>query len=130
MLNFALTPLAPVNLTVGILTGVTQSFLQVCYDTSISANESFSRALEFVTTYYVQPTTRAPLCRTPPFGRTLTKDTSLDVREHLEHYHQPQKATLCWRLARSQLIEVGKEISVQSPLITLWQPREEETLAE
>ena len=102
--NVAMNPLPPVNLAVGTWTGVVQSFLQVQYDTSIGANQTISRASEFITAYYVQPAINAPLCRTPPFGRTFTKDTSLHVREHLENYHRPQKASFNWRLYNGQPI--------------------------
>jgi hypothetical protein len=124
IINSAIKPLPPINLVVGIWTGVVQSFLQVQYDTFISPNETISRASEFSTAYYVQPERNPPLCRTPPFGTTLTNNASLQIREHLEHYHRPQQARFYWKLCNGRVAEAHERISVRCPIISLWQPEE------
>lgn len=121
-INFALSPIPPVNLVVGAWTGLVQSFLQVQYDSSIDTNQTISRASELITAYYVQPEINQPLCRTPPFGRTFIENTSLHVREHLEHYHRPQKARFFWRLNNNQIAEAHERISVTCPVVNLLSP--------
>ena len=125
IINFAIKPLPPINLVVGTWTGVVQSFLQVQYDTSVGPNRTISRASEFSTACYVQPEINLPLCRTPPFGRTLTNNTSLQVREHLDHYHRPQQAKFFWTLSNGQVAEAHEMTSVQCPVVSLWQPEED-----
>jgi hypothetical protein len=122
VINFALSPIPPVNLVVGAWTGLVQSFLQVQYDSSIDTNQTISRASELAIAYYVQPEINQPLCRTPPFGRTLTDNTSLRVREHLGHYHRPQKARFNWRLDDNQVAEAHERISVTCPVVDLLLP--------
>jgi hypothetical protein len=124
VINFATNPLPPINLVVATWTGVTQSFLQVQYDTSVGPNQSVTRASEFITAYYVRPEIRPPLCRTPPFGRTFTKNAGLEVREHLGHHHHPQQARFFWTLNDGRLTEAHKMIAVQSPIVSLWEPAE------
>jgi hypothetical protein len=48
-------------------------------------------------------TTNPPLCRTPPFGETLINNTSLQVREYLDHYHRPQQAKFFWMLSNGKV---------------------------
>lgn len=124
IIDSAMKPLPSVNLAVATWTGVVQSFLQVQYDTSVGHNQTVSRASEFSTAYYVQPERNVPLCRTPPFGRTLTNSTNLEVREHLTHGHRPQQARFFWILKDGQLTEAHEGISVRSSIVGLWQPDE------
>lgn len=125
IINFAIKPLPPVNLVVGTWTGIVQSFLQVQYDAFVDPDQTTSRASEFSTAYYVQPERHLPLCRSPPFGRTLLNNTNLEVREHLGHHHRPQRASFFWMLTNGQVAEAHKRMSVRCPTVSLWQPEED-----
>lgn len=105
----ALDPLATTNLLMASWTGTVQSFLQVRYHNMTDRPDLIPRTWEFTTAYFARPDVLKPFTRAPPFGLTKVSNTSLEVREHLNHSHSPVEWQLYW------VSKTGKKLTWSGP---------------
>lgn len=108
LLNMALYSLPPISLVAAFLTNTIQSFLQVRYCWSDLEKSKIPRANEFQTSYFCRPDISVPWSPAPPFGATLVKNLSLEVRAHLAHQHKPVSWMICWILDSGERIPASK----------------------
>ncbi|PLN84980.1 hypothetical protein BDW42DRAFT_198856 [Aspergillus taichungensis] len=71
------------------------------------------RVHEFQTSFYCRPDTSVPWSPTPPFGQTLVKNLSLDVRTHFEHMHTPLSWAICYILESGEKVPASEQFPVR-----------------
>ncbi|OOF98138.1 hypothetical protein ASPCADRAFT_205406 [Aspergillus carbonarius ITEM 5010] len=99
LLRMSLNRLPPLCLAAAFWTNTIQSFLQATYQSDSLENKlksMVSRATEFQTSYFCRPLASVPWSPSPPFGSTIMKNMSLEVKEHLEHRHRPRSWQVYW----------------------------------
>ncbi|KAJ5608705.1 hypothetical protein N7528_009272 [Penicillium herquei] len=93
-INRALNVLPPICLPAAFWTDTLQSFLQLEYRSNTSDTSDIPCVQEFQTSYFCRPASSVPWSPAPPFGLTMIKNLSLEIREHLGHDHRPRS----WRI--------------------------------
>ena len=97
-LRLALCNLPPISLVTAFWTNTAQTFLQIAYHSRDLSKSIIPRANEFQTSYLCRPSLSAPWSPAPPFGVTPVENLSLEIRQHVEHMHQPLSWTIYWKL--------------------------------
>ncbi|PWY87336.1 hypothetical protein BO94DRAFT_465922 [Aspergillus sclerotioniger CBS 115572] len=93
LLRMSLNRLPPLCLPAAFWTNTLQSFLQATYQKIGAHDLSGYRVPK---SYFCRPAASIPWPPSPPFGSTIIKNVSLEVKEHLEHGHRPLSWQVYW----------------------------------